>query len=250
MQSLEDWKAARLAALTAEDGWVNLTDRVEIAPGPQRVGRGPGNDLVLSVGPDHLGVLTLTEGSARFATPDGVSQDFAPAPGGFPQLRMPPLLLEIHTVDGVPALRVRDLTAPRLADLRSFPENPALVIRARWERLETPDTATIGQRGGADMQVTLTHVARFSFAGHEVHLAATHWKGGQPMFVFRDASSGRETYAAARFLMGEEMTDDAITLDFNRAFTPPCAFTSHAICPLPPRQNILAFAVTAGEIWG
>ena len=61
MQSLEDWKAARLAALTAEDGWVNLTDRVEIAPGPQRVGRGPGNDLVLSVGPDHLGVLTLSE---------------------------------------------------------------------------------------------------------------------------------------------------------------------------------------------
>jgi hypothetical protein len=145
---------------------------------------------------------------------------------------------------------VRDLNAPRMADLRYFPANPGLVIRAGWERLETPDTTLIGQRGGADMHVTLTHVARFSFAGHEVVLAPTHWKGGQPMFVFRDATSGRESYAAARFLMGEEMTDDAITLDFNRAFTPPCAFTPHAICPLPPRQNILAFAVTAGEIWG
>jgi uncharacterized protein (DUF1684 family) len=250
MQSLEHWKAARLAALTAEDGWVNLADRVEIAPGPQRVGRGAGNDLVLSVGPDHLGVLGLTKTGAQFETPDGKRHDFTPAPGGFPQLRVPPLLLEIHTVDGVAALRVRDLSAKRMADPRYFPTNLDLVIRARWERLKTPDTTLIGQRGGADLQVTLTHVARFSYAGREVDLAPTHWKDGQPMFVFRDATSGRETYSAARFLMGEEMSEDAITLDFNRAFTPPCGFSAHAICPLPPRQNILPFAVTAGELWG
>ncbi|MFM7656159.1 MAG: DUF1684 domain-containing protein [Paracoccaceae bacterium] len=65
-----------------------------------------------------------------------------------------------------------------------------------------------------------------------------------------DATSGRETYGAARFLMGEDMHDGGITLDFNRAFTPPCAFTPFAICPLPPRQNVLPFAVTAGETWG
>ena len=118
MQGLEDWKAGRLTALMAEDGWLNLTDRVEIGLGEQRVGRGPGNDLVLSVGPEHLGVLMLTDGRARLVTPGGVPQEFVLAPGGFPQLRVPPLLLEIHTVDGVPALRVRDLTAPRRADLR------------------------------------------------------------------------------------------------------------------------------------
>lgn len=250
MQGLEDWKAARRTALMAEDGWLNLTDRVEIGLGEQRVGRGPGNDLVLSVGPEHLGVLTLTDGRARFVTPGGVPQEFVLAPGGFPQLRVPPLLLEIHTVDGVPALRVRDLTTPRSADLRYFVENPAFVIRAAWEALATPDTARIGQRGGADMDVTVTHVARFRHEGHQVALVPTHWKAGQPMFVFRDATSGRETYGVARFLMGEDMHDGGITLDFNRAFTPPCAFTPFAICPLPPRQNVLPFAVTAGETWG
>lgn len=248
MQRLDDWKAARLAALTAEDGWLNLTDRVDIPQGPQRVGKGADNDLVLSCGPDHLGVLTLTPEGANFQTPDGTTHNFAPAPGGFPQLRVPPLLLELHTVDGIPALRVRDLTVPRTADLRYFPDNPAWVIRARWERLAAPEAATIGQRGGGDTQVTLTHVARFSHQGHEIALVPTHWKSGQPMFVVRDATSGRETYGASRFLMGEEMTDDAITLDFNRAFTPPCGFTPHAICPLPPRQNILPFAVDAGEL--
>ena len=94
MQDLDAWKAARKAALMADDGWLNLTDRVEIGAGPQKVGKAPGNDLVLSVGPDHLGVLTLEAGSARF-TSEGRVQMFAPAPGGFPQLHLPPLLLEI-----------------------------------------------------------------------------------------------------------------------------------------------------------
>lgn len=248
MDDLATWRAKRFQALTAEDGWLNLTDRVEIALGPQRVGQGPGNDLVLSCGPDHLGVLTLTPDRATFQTPGAAPQPFAPAPGGFPQLRVPPLLLELHTVDGTPALRVRDLTAPRTVNLHSFPENPAWVIRARWERLAAPQATTIGQRGGADTEVTLTHVARFTHAGHEIAMVPTHWKAGQPMFVVRDATSGRETYGASRFLMGEDITDDSITLDFNRAFTPPCGFTPHAICPLPPRQNILPFRVDAGEL--
>lgn len=247
MDDWQTWKAKRLAALTAEDGWLNLTDRVEIPQGPQRVGRAADNDLVLSVGPDHLGVLTLTEGGAKFTAPGQGPRPFLPAAGGFPQLRVDPLLLELHTVDGIPALRVRDLTAPRHADLAYFPHDPAWVIRARWERLAAPETATIGQRGGGDTDVTLTHVARFSLGGHDLALVPTHWKAGQPMFVIRDATSGRETYAASRFLMGEGATDTEITLDFNRAFTPPCGFTPHAICPLPPRQNVLPFAVTAGE---
>lgn len=249
MDDLARWKAKRLAALTAVDGWLNLTDRLDLPQGPQRVGRAPDNDLVLSVGPDHLGVLELTKAGVQFAPPGAVAAAaFAPAPGGFPQLVVGPLLLELHTVDGIPALRVRDLTAPRAADLHYFPYAPEWVIRARWERLERPEAATIGQRGGADTEVTLTHIARFTHQDHEITLVPTHWKAGQPMFVIRDATSGDETYGASRFLMGEEMSEGEITLDFNRAFTPPCGFTPFAICPLPPRQNILPFAVRAGEL--
>lgn len=246
MKSLTEWRAARLAALTAEDGWLNLTDRIEIPAGPQRVGQGAGNDLILSSGPAHLGVLTLTDSGATFQTPGGAAEAFHAA-GSFPQLRVPPLLLEIHTVDGTPALRVRDLTLPRHIKLNAFPDDPNWIIRARWERLAAPEAARIGQRGGGDADVTLTHVARFTWQGHEIGLVPTHWKADQPMFVIRDGTSGRETYGAARFLMGEDMTDSEITLDFNRAFTPPCGFTDFAICPLPPRQNILPFEVRAGE---
>jgi uncharacterized protein (DUF1684 family) len=247
LQSLEDWKIARLAALTAEDGWLNLIDRLEISEGPQRVGSGQDNDLVLSAGPARLGNLVLTEGGADFHTADGQVHHFQPSAGGFPQLGLADLLLELHSVDGVAALRVRDLTLPRKAHLTYFAPDPAWVKRAEWVELATPKSQQIGQKGAGDVEVKVSHVARFDHQGSQVNLLATHWKGEKPMFVIRDKTSGVETYAASRFLIGEEARDGAITLDFNRAFTPPCGFTDFAICPLPPRENILPFAINAGE---
>lgn len=237
------WQAERLRALQAADGWLNLTDRLEIAPGAQRVGSGPDNDLILSCGPEHLGTLlpgfTLqtTEGTHAFVAGDGN-----------PELRVGGLLLEIHTVEDQPALRVRDLTLPRHADLRYFPYDPDWKIRARWETLSVPQAQRVDQKGAGATTVTLTHRAHFSHEGHEVILLATHWKSGQPMFVIRDWTSGVETYAASRFLIGEDMAADAITLDFNKAYNPPCAFTDFAICPLPPRENILPLTIRAGEM--
>jgi len=39
-----------------------------------------------------------------------------------------------------------------------------------------------------------------------------------------------------------------VTVDFNRAHSPPCAFTAFATCPLPPSQNRIALLVAAGEL--
>ncbi len=65
-------------------------------------------------------------------------------------------------------------------------------------------------------------------------------------FVFRDRTSGRETYGAGRFLK-VPAGRRAHHLDFNFAYSPPCAFTAFATCPLPPPENWLPFAVPAGE---
>ena len=61
-------------------------------------------------------------------------------------------------------------------------------------------------------------------------------------------TSGHGSYGAGRYI--DAAAPDAqghITLDFNRAINPPCAFTDFAVCPLPPRQNIMPFAIRAGE---
>lgn len=237
------WKAARLATLTAQDGWLNLTDRLEISPGPQRVGSAPDNDMILSRGPAHLGRLL-----PGFAFESGGETRAFVARGGNPMLEVPPFLLEIHTVEGQPALRVRDLTLKPAIALGYFPHDPAWVKRARWERLADPQAKSVDQRGAGPVEVQLTHRAHFAHEGREITLLATHWKGERPMFVFRDATSGRETYGANRFLYGEDAEGGEITLDFNHAFNPPCAFTDLAICPLPPPENRLNFAIRAGEL--
>ena len=254
---IDAWFAARLAALRAEDGWLHLTDRIEIAPGRHTLGQGAGNDLVISAGPDHLGVLVLTPAGQALleAGPEagsdvaGKALPFAPQPEAPPRLKVADLLLEIMEVNGDRALRVRDLALLRRKSPVSIPRfafDSGWRIVAEWEALEA-HALSVGLITGVQTDVTITHRARFSHAGQTVSLLPTHWKGGKPMFVIRDATSGVETYAASRFLIGE-VTGDRVVLDFNTAFNPPCAFSDHAVCPLPPRDNILPFAIRAGEM--
>ena len=66
-------------------------------------------------------------------------------------------------------------------------------------------------------------------------------------FIFRDGTSGKETYGAGRYLYTEAARDGRVVLDFNKAYSPPCAFTPYATCPLPPPQNRLPIRVEAGE---
>ena len=73
--------------------------------------------------------------------------------------------------------------------------------------------------------------------------------GDEELFiVFGDATNRHGTYGGGRFLDVPRPSGGApVTLDFNKAYNPPCAFTPYATCPLPPRDNRLPFAVTAGE---
>ena len=66
-------------------------------------------------------------------------------------------------------------------------------------------------------------------------------------FVFRDASSGQETYETARFLYSDLRDDGTTVLDFNMAYNPPCAFNPYTTCPIPLKQNRLPVKILAGE---
>ena len=72
--------------------------------------------------------------------------------------------------------------------------------------------------------------------------------GNELFFMFKDLTSGRETYGVGRFLESEMPKNFKVILDFNKAYNPPCAFTSFATCPLPTLQNRLDFEIAAGEM--
>jgi uncharacterized protein (DUF1684 family) len=74
--------------------------------------------------------------------------------------------------------------------------------------------------------------------------------GGQGLFLpFKDETSGKETYAAGRYVDLDGPENGPFVLDFNRAYNPSCAYgePERFQCPVPPAENALAVAVRAGE---
>ena len=252
--SLESWRRHRLERLKAADGWLNIIGRWQLEPGSVTVGSAANNDIVLSAGPARLGTLTQEAGGeVTFAPKKGGSPiRITPDRKHPPQFTVEGLLLEIMTLNGDNALRVRDThsTAPdKLAPIEHFPTRPEWRIVAGWLPYAEPLHLTVGTTRNIDTSVEATHKAVFSVDGKPYELIATHGTPERPQFVIRDLTSRDSTYPASRFVYGEEVTGSSIVLDFNKAINPPCAFTEFAVCPLPPPTNILPFRIEAGEKW-
>jgi uncharacterized protein len=90
----------------------------------------------------------------------------------------------------------------------------------------------------------------FHIAGQAQRLVAFNGDDADELdFVFTDATSGSTSYAACRFLtVPAPGPDRLVTMDFNRATNPPCAYTDFATCPLPPPGNHLTVSIEAGEM--
>ncbi|MFM8488780.1 MAG: DUF1684 domain-containing protein, partial [Bacteroidota bacterium] len=147
------------------------------------------------------------------------------------------------------AVRLRDLEHPALATFRgveTYVPDTAWIFRARLERTvgkKIPITNVLGQVNMMESPGTLV----FTHKGTAYRLDAVE-DDGKLFILFSDETSGSATYGTGRFLYAEIPGSDNYTvLDFNKAINPPCAFTVYATCPLPPAQNSLPFAVTAGE---
>ena len=149
------------------------------------------------------------------------------------------------------ALRVWDAQSEGIQNfggIDAFDYDPAWVITAAWS--PNPEGTTMGfehlKDDGDTREEVIPGSIRFTHEGAEYDLAA--FKSGRALqLVFADATSGDTTYSVGRFLYVAPNPDGTITLDFNRAVLPPCAFSYAFNCPLPPKQNRFPFAVEAGE---
>lgn len=149
------------------------------------------------------------------------------------------------------ALRVWDSNSEdiqRFGGIDAYPYKEEWVITARFA--ENPAGTTVGfeqlkSEGKTKEQVVPGQIT-FSKDGIDYSLAA--FKAGRALqLVFADATNGVETYSVGRFLFVAPNADGTITLDFNRAVLPPCAFSYNFNCPLPPKQNRFPVPIEAGE---
>ena len=153
--------------------------------------------------------------------------------------------------DGKYALRVWDTNSDDLQNFGSidaFDYNPDWVITGTFTPIEGGRAVEVShlKDQGAGRDKVIPGDIRFSIDG--VEYAPSAFKEGRAlMIVFSDATSGPVTYSVGRFLMVAPNPDGTITLDFNRAYLPPCAFSYNFNCPMPPAENRFPFAVEAGE---
>ena len=266
-QSIEQWRAARVARLTAPDGWLSLIGLEWLQEGANKVGSASDNDIILQAGPAHLGVITLDKSGQvqialdkdSHATVDGkqVEQatliDDAHVTGDASPTKVAFGAASFYVIDreGRKALRVKDAdaaTRKHFLGIDYFPIDPSWRIVADWVPFEPPHDLKIGSVIGTIDTVKVPGKAVFTRDGHTYELLPYQEEpGGELFFVLADRTSGHETYGAARFLYAALPQNGKVVLDFNKAYNPPCSFTPFATCPLAPPENRLDLRITAGE---
>ena len=248
---LKHWQAQRHAELSSPDSWLGLVGLFWLEPGINRVGNGGDCVVCLPAGPLHLGDLRWAGDRIFWQPAAGEERELQTDRLGRPSVvDCENLSFFIVDREGRLAVRVRDrdwaMNKP-FAGLSYFDDDPVWRIVADWQAISPPLQMEVPNASGDLKSVEVAHRAVFDVAGQEVALLPMAVGEHEVFFVFRDRSSGGQTYGAGRFLKANPPVDGKISLDFNRAYNPPCAFTPFATCPLPPPENWLPFAVAAGE---
>jgi uncharacterized protein (DUF1684 family) len=123
----------------------------------------------------------------------------------------------------------------------------AFCIAGNYQRFDRAHRLTLQRRNGADFEARPAGAVHFSVDGVSCSLVAFEQPNGELHIMFNDATNGAQTYGAGRYLTLDPPEAGNVTVDFNRAINPPCAFTEFATCPLPPAQNRLEMPIVAGE---
>ncbi|WP_420150780.1 DUF1684 domain-containing protein [Spirosoma sp.] len=262
---IEQWHQDRVNSLKSENGWLNLAGLFWLNEGKNSLGRGSDFDVPFpgAATSVKLGSFELQNGEVRFTPEEGaaVSVDgktITEPIVAFSETGKPPVLANgslrwvvIKRGDKY-GVRLRDLESSFLKEFHTinrYPVNENWRIKARLEAPTTPRTIPILNVLGQTTQTPLAGTLVFEKGGKTYRLDAVG-EGEKLFILFGDATNSHDTYGSGRFLYADKPSidsDNVTTLDFNQAINPPCAFTPYATCPLPPKQNKLAFAITAGE---
>jgi uncharacterized protein (DUF1684 family) len=259
--SVDAWRHEYEERLKAPQGWLSVAGLFWLHEGANRAGSDPQSDIVLpGSAPRLAATVSFHAGKVHIQPASGVSLmvDGKPSKGQ-------DLESDIHehpdtvTIGGLSltviqrgprtGVRLRDPDSAarrRFSGLHWFPIEEQYRIRAHWQSYNPAHKMAITNVLGMTEDETTPGYAEFELGGKTWRLEPTV-EENTLFFTFRDATAGKETYPSGRFLNTEMPKNGEVILDFNKAHNPPCAFTSFATCPLPPRQNTIGVAIQAGE---
>jgi uncharacterized protein (DUF1684 family) len=274
---IQKWQSDRLASLTKDDGWLTLVGLFWLNEGGNSFGSDPKNNVVLpkDQAAPVVGSFSLEKGRVTLATSPGnktrisVVSPAKDAMGytdefnvlnlkddteadGPTIVKIGSLLINVVKRGDRFGVRVKDTesrTRREFKGLDYFPIDPKWRIEARFEPYQPPKTISITNVLSMTEDSTSPGALAFEVDGKTYRLDPILEQGATDWFVMiADGTTARETYGAGRYLyVSPADASGKVVIDFNKAYSPPCAFTNFATCPLPPPQNRLPFRIEAGE---
>ena len=255
---VEQWRAEHQRKLAKDFGWLTVVGLDWLKEGDNRVGAELSDEVPLPPGsaPKQVAVISFHAGKAVLHPIPGVALMLNGKPARETTLREDDDVLAINHLQFY-VIRRGDRAGIRLKDndsaarkhfqgLSWYPVDPAWRIEATFTPWPRPHSIKHHNTIGQEETDPSPGYATFQKDGREFRLEAM-LDDGELFFVIRDETSGKTTYGASRFLYAAQAKNGTVILDFNKAENPPCAFTAYATCPLPPPQNRLALAISAGE---
>jgi uncharacterized protein (DUF1684 family) len=244
---IAQWRRGREARLKADGGWLTVAGLFWLHEGANSFGKDAANEIVLPDGPARAGTFELRGGKVT-VTADGATRDVRPdSDDAVKAGRLS--LFAIQRGDRF-GIRLKDPDSEyrrNFHGIEYFPAREEYRVTARFvaDPVQIPILNVIGQTE----HYPSPGYAVFQLEGQELRLRPylEESDAKELFYVFRDQTSGKETYGGGRFLYSGMPVDGKVVLDFNKAYNPPCSFTPYATCPLPPPENRLAVRIEAGE---
>jgi hypothetical protein len=262
-KSIDAWRLERETNLKKDGSWLTVAGLYWLRPGENTVGTDAENDFVLpeSTAPAFVGSFLFEEGRTTFRARAGVSvvqkgKEEHPLtsavldPGEKNAIVLGKLSMWVHASGPRLAIRLRDLESPirkEFTGLEWFPVDPAFRVAGKFTPYPEPKRVEILNMLGDIELYKSPGVVEFELSGQAIRMEPVLNSEGNLWFIFKDATSGKETYPAARFLYADLPKDGNVVVDFNKAYNPPCAFNPYTTCPMPPKENRLKVRIEAGE---
>jgi uncharacterized protein (DUF1684 family) len=144
--------------------------------------------------------------------------------------------------------------AAHFKGLRYYPYDPSCSFRAMLEPIVPPEALEIAASDGRQRPAHRVGRVQLTFPGGTAVLTVFQLDDMQASYPdelflpFRDAGAGKDTYGAGRYVDVMRLPGGVVSLDFNRAYNPDCAYGISGSCPITPPENTVPFAVSAGEM--
>jgi uncharacterized protein (DUF1684 family) len=262
--SVLKWRQEVDNNLRRENGWLALAGLFWLRKGTNLIGSDPESDILLPKhAPSRLGTfefdgnnVTLNVEVSMPVEVNGVAttsalldadQEDVPSFITFEDMRM----VVVRRSKGV-GIRIWDNARD---ERRTFPPRQWYPVKeefrvpASYIRFETPKIVKMPDILGAILDEPMQGYASFELDGRKHELMVEELPDHRLFIQFMDLTNGNPTYPSGRYHYTDAHENGKVFVDFNKAYSPPCAFTEFATCTFPPQENHLDVAIEAGEIF-